>query len=88
MDFLFVGCDAVTLRGLGVRKGEFGLRNIVVLCRCILVDENDNVVGHDSKYNCAFLFLSSRAFLFITKWRYVLLLGIEKLAPGVCMQVI
>ena len=22
------------------------------LCRCILVDENDRVVGHDTKYNC------------------------------------
>jgi hypothetical protein len=21
-------------------------------CRCILVDEQDNVVGHESKYNC------------------------------------
>ena len=28
---------------------------VVVFCRCILVDENDNVVGHDNKYNCEFL---------------------------------
>lgn len=29
------------------------LRNrLFVACRCILVDENDLVVGHDTKYNC------------------------------------
>lgn len=27
----------------------FGFLNF---CRCILVDESDNVVGHDTKYNC------------------------------------
>lgn len=33
-------------------------------CRCILVDENDRVVGHDTKYNCKqdFIFFAKAIF--------------------------
>lgn len=33
-------------------------------CRCILVDETDRVVGHDSKYNCKCTWLESRQLVF------------------------
>lgn len=33
------------------------------MVRCILVDENDRVVGHESKYNCKSNLISSIDFL-------------------------
>lgn len=40
---------------------HYGGLIICSLCRCILVDESDRVVGHDTKYNCKWI-----SFSFIT----------------------
>lgn len=35
-----------------IRKWFVSFIIVFIACRCILVDETDRVVGHDSKYNC------------------------------------
>jgi len=32
--------------------GFYSIQSLFLFRRCILVDENDRVVGHDTKYNC------------------------------------
>lgn len=55
--------DLVSVSCLFVLMGWIFLGSIT-LCRCILVDENDHVVGHESKYNCKSKFLLPHLLLF------------------------
>lgn len=46
--------------------------HLVSLYRCILVDEKDTVIGHDSKYNCKWS-LSSKSIENISIYIYYIL---------------
>lgn len=51
----------------------------LAFCRCILVDENDRVVGHESKYNCKYGLCAKVAFSCTDDDMYVVIVIINRI---------